>query len=87
MKLTTSKGKTYNADWADGPTIMQKALVIQLQDERKLAEIAEEFEGVKTIRRESEKEGNKEWTGYTELLRVSRTIKGVVTLSLIRPEQ
>lgn len=87
MKLTTSKGLTYNVDWADGPTITSSGLLIQLQDSRSLAVIAAEFEGNETIRRESETEGNKEWNGYTELLRVARVAPGRVVVALVKPEQ
>ena len=86
MKLTTSKGLTYDVDWADGPTITSSGLLIQLQDSRSLAVIAAEFEGNETIKRESETEGNKEWNGYTELLRVARVMPGRVTIALVKPE-
>lgn len=87
MKLSTSKGFEYDVDWADGPTIVSNALIIQLKDERSLAKIAAEFENAETITRESETEGNKEWHGYTELLRVARTAPGTVTVALIKPAQ
>lgn len=87
MKLSTSKGFEYDVDWADGPTIVSNALIIQLRDERSLAVIAAEFEGAETIRRESETEGDKEWKGYTELLRISRVMPGVVTIAMAKPAQ
>ncbi|MBP3647188.1 MAG: hypothetical protein J6K55_12285 [Clostridia bacterium] len=87
MKLTTSKGLTYNVDWADGPTITSSGLLIQMQDSRSIAVIAAEFEGNETIRRESETEGNKEWHGYTEVMRVARVAEGVVTIALAKPVQ
>lgn len=87
MKLTTSKGFEYTVDWADGPTIISNALIIQMKDERSIAQIAEEFEGAETIARESENEGNKEWRGYTELLRVARVAPGTVTVALVKPAQ
>lgn len=87
MKLITSKGITYSIDWADGPNRLSNILIIQLRDERSLAVIAAEFEGAGTIRRESETEGNKEWKGYTELLRISRVMPGVVTIAMAKPAQ
>jgi len=84
MKLTTSTGKTYDVYWIDGPTVTSGAVVLQMDDSRKLSEIATEFEGVESLKRESETQGNKEWNGYTMLQRISRLDNGRVLISLCK---
>ena len=49
MKITTSKGKTLDVNWAFGPTSESGSLMIELPDNRLLSEIAADFEGNKKI--------------------------------------
>lgn len=83
MKLTTSKGLTYDVEWVDGPTITSGAVILHMQDDRRLPEIAAEFDGLESLKRESETQGNKEWTGFTALQRISR-VDGAVQIALVK---
>lgn len=82
MKLTTSKGKEYNVQWVDGPTITNGMVMIQLADDRRLPEIAAEFDGVERVERVSETQGNKTWEGFTRLQRISVVGEGRVLVAL-----
>lgn len=82
MKLTTSKGNEYTVDWIDGPTIIEGCVILQMQDERPLADIAIEFDGLKWLKREDEHQGNKEFNGFGVLKRVSRMTGGKVQIAL-----
>lgn len=82
MKLTTSKGNEYTVEFIDGPTITSGHVVLQMQDERSLPEIAAEFESLEWLRRESENQGDKEFIGYTKLDGVTRVADGVVLIAL-----
>ena len=86
MKLTTSSGKTFDVSWIDGPTMTSGELVLQMEDSRKLSEIAADFEGLENLKRESETQGNKEWTGYTVLQNISRRQDGTVLIFLNKGE-
>lgn len=86
MKLTTSKGKTFDVNWIDGPTITSGDVVLQMTDSRKLSRIASDFEGLESLKRESETQGNKEWNGYTVLQSISRRLDGTVLISLNKGE-
>lgn len=81
MKLTTSKGKDYQVEWIDGPTMTTGNVMLRMVDKRRLPEIAAEFDGLEWLKRESENQGNKEWKGYTSLQRIS-TDGNTVTIAL-----
>ena len=85
MKLTTSKGNEYNVDFIDGPTIISGQVVLQMHDDRRLIEIAAEFDDLKWLKRESEDQGNKLFEGYSYLQSITQTASGVVLLSLAKP--
>lgn len=84
MKLTTSSGKTYDVQWIDGPTITSGMVLLQMADDRRLPEIAAEFDGLEAMQRESDTQGNKAWQGYTVLQRIARVSPGVVLLALAK---
>ena len=86
MKLTTSSGKTFDVNWIDGPTFTSGDVVLQMEDSRKLSEIAADFEGLENLKRESETQGNKEWNGYTVLQNISRQQDGTVLIFLNKGE-
>ena len=86
MKLTTSSGKTFDVNWIDGPTFTSGDVVLQMEDSRKLSEIAADFEGLENLKRESETQGNKEWNGYTVLQNMSRQQDGTVLIFLNKGE-
>lgn len=75
MTITTSRNKTYDAVYVDGPTRMSGTVMARIYDNRPLSEIAPEFEGLESFERQDPNQGAKEWTGYTVLagIRLIRT--------------
>lgn len=86
MTVTTSKGKTFDVNWMWGPVGVNDDLMLEYEDERPLSEIAADFEGCESFHRESETEGDKNWTGYTGLRSIVRSGRGRVQLTLYREE-
>ena len=82
MKLTTSKGNEYQVDWIDGPTFSTGEVLLQMKDDRRLPEIAAEFDGLDWLKRESENQGNKAWEGYSVLKMITRLDDGTVRMTL-----
>lgn len=85
MKITTSRGKTFDINWAWVSTRRGDSLMIELKDDRPMAEIAADFDGVETFESKDEKKPNvKEvYTGYTKLIIMSRdNADGVIRLTL-----
>lgn len=72
MTITTSMGKTFNVDWAWAPVGSDKRLMIQYEDARRISEIAGDFDGLQSIIREDENEGDATYTGYSALVSVIR---------------
>ena len=70
MTIMTSRGKTFDVDWAWAPVGMEKKLMIQYEDERPISEIANDFEGLQSIQRNDENEGNVPYEGYIKLVSV-----------------
>lgn len=91
MKMTTSKGKTFEIDWMWGPTGLFGDLMLQYSDERLLSKIAKDFEGVEHFHRESEDEGDMDWDGYTVIKSIIRPQyeqnPNVVQITLAKPLQ
>lgn len=81
MTLKTSKGNTYEIQWAD---VASKTghLFIQMEDERKLSEIAAEFEELDWLKREDAHQGDKLFEGYSALKIIRQVEPGVVILTL-----
>lgn len=84
MTVTTSKGRTFEINWMWGPVGENDDLMLEYEDERAMAEIAADFEGCESFRRESRTEGDREWTGYTRLRSIVRSGRGKVQLTLCR---
>ena len=86
MTITTDKGKTFDVNFAWGPVRFgaDQRLIIEITaDARPLSEICADFEGVQTFERKDENEGDMPFTGYTELVSVSRdSSRGTVALAL-----
>ena len=76
MKLIGKDGKEYEVQYAYAPT-MSGRCVIQLQDNRSFAEIAEEFEGVENFHLYNPGAGEFDYTGYTEITYMNRNATGV----------
>ena len=86
MKITTSKGKTLNVNWAFGPTSESESLMIELTDNRLLSEIAVDFEGNSKIKKTDEtKPGVTEiYDGFTKLAAIQRNKNGSVFVKLAK---
>lgn len=82
--LTTSKGKTYEVMFADLAIITSGNLMIKMQDDRRLPEIATEFDELEWLKRESEEQEAKEFVGYSNLNGISRMNDGAVLLTLAK---
>ena len=72
MTVTTSKGKTFTIDWMWGPVGINEDLMLQMNDDRPISDIASDFEGIDHFHRESEDEGNMDFDGYTVLTSILR---------------
>lgn len=81
MTLKTSKGNTYEIQWAD---VASKSgnLFVQMEDNRKLSEIAAEFEELDWLKREDANQGDKLFEGYFALSYIRQVEPGIVILSL-----
>lgn len=81
MTITTSRGKTFNVEWAwaDKSGILR----MELKDERSAGEIIADFDGIETISRKSKEEGDATYSGYSALIGFNRnTEQGTVLLTL-----
>lgn len=84
MQIKTSKGKTYEANFAFAPTTDGNCMV-EIVDKRPIAEIAAEFDGVGKITREDADEGKAEYEGYTVLTSVVRNVqRGTVLIGMAK---
>lgn len=72
MKVTTSKGQTFEINWMWGPTGLYGYLMLQYSDTRSLPEIAQDFNECEHFHRESSEEGDMDWDGYTVLKSIAR---------------
>lgn len=81
MRIETSKGKTYEADWIDESTISGN-VNLQIVDSRRLPEIAEDFDGLEYLKRTSETQGDKRYDGYKKLMRISAEVDGRVWIAV-----
>lgn len=86
MKITTSKGKTLDVNWAFAPTRESGSLMIELPDNRLLSEIAADFEGNNKIKKTDEtKPGVTEiYEEFTELAAIQRSKNGSVLVKLVK---
>ena len=90
MTVTTSRGKTFEIDWMWGPMMNTGEMMLQLEDTRPMAEIAADFDGVRTFHRESELEGDRDYEGYTRIVSIARVSggqQGRVQITFDRPEE
>ena len=77
MKIRTSKNKEYQAEYIDGPTRIGGAVMLRIMDERRLPEIAAEFDGLEWLERISEDQGNKRFDGFSRLAGINGKAGGV----------
>lgn len=81
MLLTTSKGLTYDALWAGVAAASTGNLFAEIRDERRLPEIAAEFDGLEWLETD-DGETHERHEGFGRLVGINRTSGGVqVTLS------
>lgn len=87
MLITTSRGKTINADFAFGPTTGGNLVVRIRDDETALSEICAAFESVERFECRGEVDGAPVtvYEGYTKLMRASRE-NGTIMVTLRREE-
>lgn len=87
MKITTNKGKTLDVNWAFGPTSESGSLMIEIPDNRRLSEIAADFEGNSRIEKTDKmKPGVTEiYEGFTELAAIQRNKNGSALVKLEKP--
>lgn len=89
MKITTSKGKTFDVLWCWAPVGATGSMMIRLRDGRPLPDIAADFDGCDHFHRESDEEGNMDFDGYSLLTGIVRqslmTDALSVTLTLNKP--
>lgn len=81
MKLTTSRNKEYEADFAGGETFTSGEVVVQMKDERRLSEIAAEFDGLEWMKAENHNDGDITFEGYQVLRSIMRRKNGSVILT------
>lgn len=84
MTLQTSRNKTYDVIYVDGPTRLAGTMMLRMADPRPILEVGAEFDGLEWLKRESDTQGNKEWTGYTELVSIRRVSDTDVLVELAK---
>lgn len=85
MTLTTSRNKSYEVIYVDGPTRLGGTVMLRMTDPRPILEIGAEFEGLESFRREDMNQGDKEWNGYTQLVAIRRMTETDVLIELAKP--
>lgn len=85
MTLTTSRNKTYDVIYVDGPTRLSGTIMLRMADTRPILEIGAEFDGLESFQRVDANQGNKEWTGYTELISIRRMNDTDVLIEMAKP--
>lgn len=87
MIIRTNRGQTFDVNWAWVPRDTNR-LMIELNDARSIEEIAQDFDRLTTIERESETEGNKVYIGYEKLIGVvCDPDKGTVQLTMVKRKE
>lgn len=84
MLLKTSNGKQFTVDWVD--TVSADNLFLQMQDERRLPKIADDFDGLSWLERYDENQGDKRFDGFDTLRHIKRAAPGVVIISIERSD-
>ena len=84
-ELTTSKGGKFDVDYAWAPT-PDGSCHIQMQDARRLYQIAEDFDGCQEITYHDPDAGVLVYAGYTAVSQITRYNNGKVTVRLRRED-
>jgi hypothetical protein len=87
MKIKSSKGIEYDAEWIGGPTEIKHEVYCELNDPRPIGVIAAEFESAELT--EIKRNGTeKPYAGYTELASIGRVDEGTLTrISMRKPKE
>lgn len=85
MTIQTSEGKTFDIHFAYAPVFDGSCVAEVTGDERPLAQIAADFEGLAWIRKEDPSLNSETYSGYSELAGVTRQANGNVTVKMVRP--
>lgn len=81
--ITTSKGKTYEVDYAWAP-LFDGSCRIAIHDSRLISEIAPEFEELTSIHYSNPGTSEIDWIGYNKLIAVSMQGDSLVEIVLMR---
>lgn len=84
MTVTTSQNKTYDVIYVDGPTRLGGTLMLRMADSRPIIEVGAEFDSLEWLKRASDTQGNKEWTGYTQLVGIRRVSDSDVIVEMAK---
>lgn len=89
MKIETSKGKTFNIEFICSPLRDGSKAIIEMEDERPLAEIVADFDGLerikKTVSGRNDKAVYEMYEGFSRLVGIQRdTASGSVRLTLAK---
>ena len=87
MKIETSKGKTFNIEFICSPLRDGSKVIIEMEDARPLAEIADDFDGLESIKKtvsgRNDKAVYEMYEGFSRLVGIQRdTVSGSVRLTL-----
>jgi hypothetical protein len=87
MKIKSSKGIEYDAEWIGGPTGIMREIYCEMNDPRPISVIAAELEGAELTR--IERDGTeKPYAGFTELASIGRMDEGTLTrISMRKPKE
>lgn len=89
--LTTDKGKTFDVNWAWAPVGDDDDMILELtREERSMAEIAEDFDGVEHFHKSNENAPPYEadYDGYTKIKSISRNFrKHTVQITLSKDDK
>lgn len=86
MQVTTSKGLTYDAAFAEGPTMIAGTVMMRIHDGRSIGEMAPEFENLAWLKRTDENQGAKQWENYTHLVGIREIAPGEKQIELSKQE-
>lgn len=85
MKITTSKGKSFDIDFICAPLSTLKHIIIETRDSRPFSEIAADFDGLESIKKEDDMRGSsvfEVYEGFSRLVEIHRYADGSVRLTL-----
>lgn len=89
MKIETSKGKNFNIEFICSPLRDGSKAIIEMEDARPLAEIAADFDGLESIKKEDQRRGKgvyEVYEGFSWLIAIQRdSSSGSVRLTLEKP--